>query len=203
MPSNKIYKIANEIAPDRAAQGDHYDMKIDAIIKYLDGASTSTTGLSTPIANTTTTTTFDKTLTIPANVLSAGKTLTVKASFQTTSTNAGDKFTMQLLYNNPGVAAAAWETITAIDPADGVVVNPYLLTIKGLLQGTGSTYMTSLGGDLWDYNAAATTIVPPTVAQANLAIDTSLPITLGLNVTWTAANVANIVTLYNFSYNVT
>ena len=167
MPSNKIYKIANEIAPDRGAQGDQYDMKINAIIRYLDNAAAATVGLSTPIANTNTETAFDKTLVIPAGTLAPGSTLNVKALFQTTTAAAGHTFRVRLKYTPAGGAAVTWVDQAGIDPADATV-NAYLLDIDAIVKGTGA-FLASMGGRLWDYSGTAT-VIDPTTNTANMPL---------------------------------
>lgn len=200
MPSNKIYKIANEIAPDRASQGDQMDMKINAIIKYLDSASSSSTGLSTPITNTIVETPFDKTLVIPAFTLTPGRTLNVKALFQTTTAAAASTFRIRLKYTPAGGAAVTWADLAGLDPADGAI-NAYMLDMSAIVKGTGA-FMASTGGKVWDYTAGAATIIDPTVGTANMALNATLANTLSLTIEWSAADVANIITLHTFTYTI-
>lgn len=202
MPSNKIYKIANEIAPDRAAQGDQYDMKIDAIIKYLDSASEMTTGISTAVTNTVAATVFDKTIVIPKNTLLPGNNIKIKALLQTTKAVATHTFTLALKLTPAGGAAVTLATKAAIDPADGAVVNAYTLDVPVLVRGSG-VFMAVLPGTLWDFSAATSIAVNPADASfASLALDPTVDNTLSLTVTWSAANIGDSVELHNIGYSI-
>lgn len=195
--ANSIYRVPNEIAPDRAAQGDHYDMKINAIIKALEGATAgSTGGPSTPITDTVTETPFDRTVTVPAGTLRNGKTWRIRALIQTTKAVAGHTFTLKAKYTPAGGAAVTFLTQAAIDPVDGVATNAYILEAELLVVGTNSNFLNSLGGKLTDVTGGTNTMIAPTGSELNMALDSTKNNVVSITVTWSNADAGNSIELH-------
>lgn len=190
---SNIYKLDNYLAPDRATEGDHYDMKIDAIINGLEGRSSSISAQSSTITGTNTKTYFDKILTIPPGALTAGKSITVKALLTVTSPMLATNLTVDLDIFAP--TAINLYTTGAFDPADGTT--KYMLEWKGLVSEKNLLQQT---GDRW-YNitTGVATAIPPSFYDVAFNEDSSTPIKLAA--TW-AANDANEVFVVQFSYTI-
>lgn len=193
---SNIYKIDNYLAPNRAAEGDHYDMKIDAIIKAFDGQTKSSDAASAAITNTNTLTYFSKTVTIPANVIKPGSTIHIKALYTVVSPAANATTLALTLEAVTDPAPLTLYTVSAFNPADGTTT--YMLEYKAIVLASGTSLLTV--GDRWyNFTANTATIIPP--VTPDVVFNPAAGITLQSSATWSVAD-ANTVVLNSLSYNI-
>ena len=144
----------------------------------LIGAITSN---SAAVTNTTTETTFDQSVSIPANRMAAGSVIRIRAKVNVTSGNAADTLTLKLK-----VAGVAVVTSAAVDVTDGggdLGVLDAVVTIRSTTTATAAGF-SGLGAP-----GAATLRVGGTAST--FVVDTTAATAVIVTATWSAASASN------------
>lgn len=193
-----LAKIPNQIAPDRAGQNDHYDMRID----NLDKRCTLSFGLGDDVASTAVTgvaveTQFDKTLTIPHGTLVPGWLGHTKAIVQITA-GAGATGVFKLKIKNLATGAVTvLATSAAITPAAAPANDTVVIDFFHQLDGGKIKFNIPPGGSV--YQASNVTSTAIAAVAGLVAINPLVDQQLLVTVTPSAADATSFV-LTNLSF---
>jgi len=144
------------------------------------------TAASAAVSNTTTETAFDKSYTIPANLLVAGDVLTIKGQVIATATNSTDTLNIKLKLGSTVLVASA-----AVDVANNDVVF-FEITVLVRTAGASGTYVAA--GHCSTVGAAGT-VTQRAAFVASTAIDTTATNAITVTATWSAASSGDSVRL--------
>lgn len=156
-----------------------------ALGELLIGAITATSG---NVTNTTTETAFDKTVSIPGNLLSAGAVLKIFAKVNVTSGNSTDTLQLKLKFGSQVIA-----TTPAVDVTNGggdLGVLQAVVTIRSI----GSSGVATAGGSSGLGVPGTATLRVDGVA-GTFTLDTTAAITVSVTATWSAASSSDICAL--------
>lgn len=159
---------------------DNSDAKVIAKKLY------SSVAASAAVANTTTETEFDKTYTLPANILKAGSLLRIRYQGIATATNSTDTLTAKLYLG--GKAGTALQASSATDVANNnIFAGEFYLTVRtagatGTMVGWGNYVKTLAASD------TATMVVG---ILASTTVDTTVAQRIAVAATWSVANAGN------------
>jgi predicted RecA/RadA family phage recombinase len=141
----------------------------------------SAVSASTAISNVATETAFDRAVTIPANTLTVGDVIRVRAAVIATVTNSTDTLDIQLRLGTTDVASTG-----AIDVANNNIAYidfDIIVRTIGALGTFVATGVTAIG-------APGTATALPRLT-ASTALDTTADLSLNVSATWSVANAGN------------
>lgn len=176
----------------RLVARDYADASGDA--KVIAKKLTASVAASAAVANTATETEFDKSFTLPANVLKVGSLLRIRYQGIATATNANDTLTVKLYIG--GKAGTALQTLGATDVANNdIFAGEFYLSIR-TIGATGTMVGWGNGTKTLAASGTATMVVN---TLASTAIDTTAAQKLVAAATWSAANAGNSCRLDYFT----
>jgi predicted RecA/RadA family phage recombinase len=169
------------VAVAAAANG---DVSVDVLLQQPVASNRllySAVSASTAISNVATETAFDRAVTIPANTLTVGDVIRVRAAVIATATNSTDTLDIQLRLGTTDVAATG-----AIDVANNNIAFIDFDIIVRTIGASGTfvaTGVTAIG-------APGTATALPRLT-ASTALDTTADLSLNVSATWSVANAGN------------
>ena len=153
-------------------------------------------------ANTAVQTFYVNVATLPANFLRAGSTIQFRVSgLSNNATGAGLNTTLAFFVDTdgiaPGVAIATTNSVPNIPNA-----SQFCLTATSTIKAAGAN-VGALGGVSGSFGSGATGLNLGTSSETANGIDTTIPLTLAMGVTFSAANAGNNFTISEFEIYVT
>lgn len=136
--------------------------------------------------NTTDAANFDKSFSIPANLLKAGDAIRIRGHVTVNDNNGTDTLTLLLKFGSVTVVASA-----ALDVADSDVFYFDALVTVRTIGATG----TIVANGVTAYDAAGTDTEPNNFVLAETSIDTTAAIVVAVNADWSAAHADNEASL--------
>lgn len=149
---------------------------------------------STAVTNTITETEFDKSYTLPANILKVGSLIRIRYQGIATATNSTDTLTAKLYVG--GKAGTALQTCGATDVANNnIFAGEYYMEVRTI--GATGTFV---GWGLYSATLAASGTATMVIGStASTTIDTTAAQKLVVAATWSVANAGNSCRLDYFS----
>lgn len=157
----------------------------NALGETLIGAITTTSGT---VTNTTVETAFDQTVSIPANLLSAGAVLRIAAKVNVTTGNSTDTLTLKIKIGTQAVA-----TTPAVDVTNGggdLGVLQSVVTVRSIGASGVLTALSSSG-----LGVPGTATVRVDGVAGTFSLDTTAAITVSVTATWSAASTSDVCQL--------
>jgi predicted RecA/RadA family phage recombinase len=141
----------------------------------------SAVSASTAISNVATETAFDRAVTIPANTLTVGDVIRVRAAVIATATNSTDTLDVQLRLGTTDVIATG-----AVDVANNdIAVIDFDVVVRTI--GASGTFV---GSGYTMIGADGTATARPRL-KASTTLDTTADLSLNVSATWSVANAGN------------
>lgn len=156
---------------------------------YSDTLLGAITSNSSAVTNTTTETAFDQKVTIPANLLTAGSVIRIKAKVAATATNSTD--TLQILCHLNTTAGVTLATSSAVDVADNDLL---VLDIAATIRVAGASGTMTVGG-----MSVVKTTAKAVGTVSTIAIDTTTSNDIVISGVWSVANAGNSCRLEDLS----
>lgn len=173
----------------------------------LSGLLAVTTSNSSAINNTTSETNFDQSFTLPANALTVGKRLKIRASgyFSTTSGNsscnanpAGNCITLKMKYGS----TTLFSTGGASSLSGSMTNEPWFLEGYITVRSVGATGTVIASGSTL-FSGTSGSSSPLIGGNASVVtIDTTAATALQLSAQWNVANASNTITMQDFAVEV-